>query len=131
MVTHVINFDVPLVYNDYIHRVGRTGRAQEQGEAITFVNDAEKWHVKKIEKLIAMKIPVWSLPEACLVHETSFEENQIILREIDGQRRKEDPDYKGAFHDKNKGSNKRYYKPNYKKGVVPKRKKVVVRSRGS
>lgn len=123
MVTHVINFDVPLVYNDYIHRVGRTGRAQEQGEAITFVNDAEKWHVKKIEKLIAMKIPVWSLPEACLVHETPFEENQIILREIDGQRRKEDPEYKGAFHDKKKGSNKRYYKPNYKKGVVPKKKK--------
>lgn len=123
MVSHVVNFDVPLVYNDYVHRVGRTGRANEKGTAITFVNDAEKWHLKKIEKLISMKLPITPMPVACEIAETPFEEKQIILREVDNQKKKDDPTYKGAFHDKKRGSNKRYFKPNYKKGAVPKKKK--------
>lgn len=123
MVSHVINFDVPLVYNDYVHRVGRTGRAGEKGEALTFVNDAEKWHVKKIEKLIGMKVPVTPIPKGVTIEETPFEENQIYLREIDNQKKKDDPNFKGAFHDKKKGSNKKYFKPNYKKGYKPKPKK--------
>jgi ATP-dependent RNA helicase RhlE len=37
-VTHVINFDVPLIYEDYVHRIGRTGRAEKLGVSITFIN---------------------------------------------------------------------------------------------
>jgi ATP-dependent RNA helicase RhlE len=37
-VTHVINFDIPATYDDYIHRIGRTGRANQTGIALTFVN---------------------------------------------------------------------------------------------
>ena len=37
-VSHVINFDIPATYDDYIHRIGRTGRANKQGTALTFVN---------------------------------------------------------------------------------------------
>ena len=37
-VSHVINFDVPATYEDYIHRIGRTGRADKRGTALTFIN---------------------------------------------------------------------------------------------
>ncbi len=99
-VSHVINFDVPLVYEDYIHRIGRTGRAFRKGDSITFCNAADEYHVKKIQKLIGQKIPVQPLPPEVKVEETLFEEQQVILREIDSQRKKEDPEYKGAFQEK-------------------------------
>jgi ATP-dependent RNA helicase RhlE len=99
-VSHVINFDVPLVYEDYIHRIGRTGRALRKGDSITFCNAADEYHIKKIQKLIGQKIPVKELPKEVVVEETPFEEKQVILREIDSQRKKEDPDYQGAFQEK-------------------------------
>lgn len=99
-VSHVINFDLPLIYEDYVHRIGRTGRANHSGEAITFLTMAEEYHVKKIEKIIRMTIPRKSLPPEVNVVETPFDEQQAMLREIDDQRRKENPDFQGAFHEK-------------------------------
>lgn len=101
-VSHVINFDVPLVYEDYIHRIGRTGRAFRTGDSITFCAPNDEYHLKKIQKLIGQKIPVLPIPAAVPVVETPAEELKAILREIDMQRRKEDPEYKGAFHEKKK-----------------------------
>ncbi len=100
MVSHVINFDVPILYEDYVHRIGRTGRAEHSGEAITFCNPAEAYHLKKIEKLIRMEIPVIALPDTIEIAETPFEEHQTMAREIDAQKKKEDPTFKGAFHEK-------------------------------
>ena len=56
-VSHVINFDVPVVIEDYVHRIGRTGRAYQSGEAITFCNPAEEYYIRRIEKLIRQSIP--------------------------------------------------------------------------
>lgn len=102
MVSHVINFDVPIIYEDYVHRVGRTGRANNLGEAITFVTPAEVYHIKKIEGIIRTSVERKSLPTQVEVSETPFEENQIMLLEIDNQRKKEDPEFMGAFHEKKK-----------------------------
>jgi ATP-dependent RNA helicase RhlE len=99
-VSHVINFDVPVLYEDYVHRIGRTGRAFQEGTAITFVTKAELYHVEKIETLIREKIPVKELPPDVPVEKTPFEEEQRMKREIDNQRRKDDPEFKGAFHEK-------------------------------
>lgn len=99
-VSHVINFDVPIVIEDYVHRIGRTGRAQATGEALTFYTASEKYYIKKIEKLIRQTIPVMPLPDEVFVEETPYEERQAMAREIDAQKRKEDPDFKGAFHEK-------------------------------
>jgi len=99
-VSHVINFDVPLVYEDYVHRIGRTGRAKKSGKAITFVNEAEQYHIQQIETLINQQIKVVKLPVGLKVEPTSFEEQQIMAREIDYQKRKEDESYSGAFHAK-------------------------------
>ncbi len=99
-VSHVVNFDVPLVYEDYVHRIGRTGRALKSGASITLANPAEEYHVKKIEQLIRMKIPRKPLPAGVLEEFTPHEERQEMLKTIDDQRKKEDPDFKGAFHEK-------------------------------
>jgi ATP-dependent RNA helicase RhlE len=99
-VSHVINFDVPVVYEDYVHRIGRTGRAFSKGTAITFVTEAELYHVQKIEKLIREVIPVKQVPAAVAVTKTPFDEAQAMAREIDRQKRRENPDFKGAFHEK-------------------------------
>lgn len=99
-VSHVINFDVPIVYEDYVHRIGRTGRAFQSGKAITLVTDSEKYHIDKIEKIIREKIPIKKLPDQVLIAETPREELQDMAREIDRQKRYEDPEFKGAFHEK-------------------------------
>ena len=99
-VSHVINFDVPMQYEDYIHRIGRTGRAFQTGKAITFVNDAERYHVKKIEELMREKIGTKKLPEGVMVEPTPSEEAKQIAKEIDRQKRYEDPEFKGAFHER-------------------------------
>jgi ATP-dependent RNA helicase RhlE len=101
-VSHVINFDVPIVIEDYVHRIGRTGRAFNEGTAITFYNEAEKYYINKIEKLIRQQIPEQDLPTDVYVEETPYDEKQAMAREIDAQKRKEDPDFKGAFHEKKK-----------------------------
>ncbi len=99
-VSHVINFDVPIIIEDYVHRIGRTGRASAMGDAITFANDAEKYYIRKIEKLIRQFIPVVEMPAGVFVDETGYDERQKIAQEIDLQKRKEDPDFQGAFHEK-------------------------------
>lgn len=99
-VSHVINFDIPLVYEDYVHRIGRTGRAFKTGHSITFVTMADEYHLHKIEKLIGQKITEKKIPAGVDIVETVFEERQEMLREIDRQKRKENPDFTGAFHDK-------------------------------
>lgn len=102
-VSHVINFDVPLIYEDYVHRIGRTGRANHTGEAITFLTIAEEYHIQKIERIIRMPIPRQPLPDSVEVTETPFDEQQAMLRTIDEQRRKDDPTFLGAFHEKKTG----------------------------
>ena len=54
---HVVNFDVPPAPDDYIHRVGRTGRAEATGEAFTFFSPQEEAEVKGIERAIGRKLP--------------------------------------------------------------------------
>ncbi len=98
-VSHVINFDVPLLYEDYVHRIGRTGRAKQLGEAITFVTPPEEYHIDHIEKLIRGKIPVQPLPEGVAIEETLKDEQQEQNRRLDRQKRKMDPSFKGAFHE--------------------------------
>jgi len=58
----VINFDLPDNSEDYVHRIGRTGRAGRHGKAISFVTPPQKADIKKIERLIRKSLPILSLP---------------------------------------------------------------------
>ena len=60
---HVINFDVPLVPDDYIHRVGRTGRAEATGDAFTFVSPEEETNLRDIERAIGRRLPRVTVPD--------------------------------------------------------------------
>ncbi len=57
-ITHVVNYDVPGFAEDYIHRIGRTGRATTTGDAIMFVSEEETKALRGIEKFIGSKIPI-------------------------------------------------------------------------
>ena len=61
--SHVVNFDVPAVPEDYIHRVGRTGRAEMTGEAFTLVAQDEESDLKAIERAIGRVLPRVTLPD--------------------------------------------------------------------
>jgi ATP-dependent RNA helicase RhlE len=100
LVSHVINFDIPPHYEDYIHRIGRTARAGNPGNAITLVCPDEIWHLRHIEKMIRMEIPVAEMPSEVEVTTTEFQERQQQKREVDRQRKIDDPTFKGAFHKK-------------------------------
>ena len=60
---HVVNFDVPVAPEDYIHRVGRTGRAEATGEAFTLVSPQEEGEWQQIEKAISHRLPRVQLPD--------------------------------------------------------------------
>ena len=61
-VTHVINFDTPDVPENYMHRIGRTGRAAKEGDAYTFMAPDEIAMVRTIERVIGQQIPRISVP---------------------------------------------------------------------
>ena len=61
-VTHVINFDIPDDPESYIHRMGRTGRAKQEGKTLSFVKDKENQSMLEIEELMDFNLPVISLP---------------------------------------------------------------------
>jgi ATP-dependent RNA helicase RhlE len=58
LLPHVVNFELPNISEDYVHRIGRTGRAGARGEAISLVSADETTFLRDIEKLIGEKIPV-------------------------------------------------------------------------
>jgi ATP-dependent RNA helicase RhlE len=61
-ISHVINYDTPVFAEDYIHRIGRTGRAAATGDAITFVSRPEREYLRKIEYFVGKEHPVKAYP---------------------------------------------------------------------
>jgi ATP-dependent RNA helicase RhlE len=100
-VSHVINFDTPDTPENYIHRIGRTGRADQNGIAITFVADSEQAYLTAIEQLMNYTIPVEALPEKLVISDELLDEElpQVRMKSIDLTRPK--PESAGAaFHEK-------------------------------
>ena len=61
-ITHVFNYDMPRFAEDYIHRIGRTGRANKKGLALSFVSPTDREHLRKIERFTGMKIEAKVIP---------------------------------------------------------------------
>jgi ATP-dependent RNA helicase RhlE len=100
-VTHVINFDMPEVPGDYLHRIGRTGRADKPGIAISFINEIEKSCQVEIEELMKKPIPMQRLPENLIISNV-YSEEERPTRLFDKNYLKVSPpkEMKGAFHEK-------------------------------
>jgi len=100
-VSHVINFDVPEVPENYIHRIGRTGRADKKGIAITFITEKEKPLLQTIEALMKYEVPVEPLPVNLTISEelTEDEKPKVFMKVIPVKVPK--PEERGAaFHEK-------------------------------
>ncbi len=96
----VINVTVPRDPHDYIHRIGRTGRAKRSGQAVTLVDPSEKPALERVEALIGQRISFEDLPANVSEAPTPSWEAQAMARAIDREKRKADPTFKGAFHEK-------------------------------
>ncbi len=106
-VTHVINFDLPSLPEQYIHRIGRTGRADKKGISISFVTPADKTLLEAIEDLMNVKIQVSPLPAALEISDrlTEDEQPKVSMKEI--QVRKPKAEERGpAFHPKSAKNSK-------------------------
>lgn len=106
-VSHVINFDVPDVAETYIHRIGRTGRADKKGISITFVTKRDKEYKIAIESLMKYKIPKITLPEDLEISEllTQDEMPKINMKTIQLKVPKIDLE-NSAFHEKKEKNKK-------------------------
>ncbi len=115
MVSHVINFSVPRNYIDYVHRVGRTGRAKNEGIAYTLLDESEHYHLRQIEHLIKKDIELLSLPEEVVIEPTPKDEKREILIELDTIKKIKDPSFQGAFHERKKNSEKKKFQKKKKR----------------
>ena len=77
-VSHVINYDVPQHPEDYIHRIGRTGRAEHSGDAFTIMTAEDASHVFAIERFISQKIPRVKLENFNYTYTMLFEEGKPV-----------------------------------------------------
>jgi ATP-dependent RNA helicase RhlE len=85
-VTHVMNYDIPLHPEDYVHRIGRTGRAEHAGDAFTLVTAEELKAMTDIEKFINQKVPRLRLDGFNYVYTALFDEGKKPLRPVKGFR---------------------------------------------
>ncbi len=99
-VTHVINFDTPEVPSDYIHRIGRTGRADKTGVSITFINETERKYQAEIEALMKKTIPMLSIPNSVEISAIFNDEERPLLYDKDYLKVVSMKSSKGAFHEK-------------------------------
>ena len=106
-ISHVINFDVPDVPEDYIHRIGRTGRAEKTGISITFVNEPEMKFLSEIELFINRKIEEKPLPEGVKISNVFTDEERPVLFDRDYiGKSKGIAESQGAFHEKKEKNKK-------------------------
>jgi ATP-dependent RNA helicase RhlE len=99
-VTHVISFDTPLFPENYLHRIGRTGRMEQQGFSVLFYTDKEEPAKAAIESLMRFPIPERDFPTEVEVSNELTPEENPRKAEV---KLKADPDIKykgGAFHEK-------------------------------
>ncbi|MBT7726901.1 MAG: DEAD/DEAH box helicase [Flavobacteriales bacterium] len=75
-ISHVINFDTPIYPENYMHRIGRTGRAEEKGKSLLFYTDKEEKYKEFIEDLMNYKIPVSEIPEEVEITQQLTEEER-------------------------------------------------------
>ncbi|TDE18711.1 DEAD/DEAH box helicase [Dyadobacter psychrotolerans] len=100
-VSHVFNFDIPEIPENYIHRIGRTGRADRKGKAISFITERDQEYREAIEELMHYEIPVLTLPEDLKISDilTPDEEPKINMKNIDFKLPKRESTG-SAFHEK-------------------------------
>ncbi len=125
-ISHVINFDTPLYPENYMHRIGRTGRAERKGDAILFSTESEQPLVETIESLMQMTVPLLEFPGAVDVSTDLIEEERPQLKERHNPV-KRDESIGAAFHEKSEKNSKENLGGSYKFKIAAKYKKPKTR----
>jgi ATP-dependent RNA helicase RhlE len=106
-VSHVINFDISPIPEDYIHRIGRTGRAKKDGIAISFTSSKEETYLSAIETLMGIELPEEPFPHEVPVSTILTEEEQPVVRDKNLNKNKSNKITPGpAFHEKKEKNKK-------------------------
>lgn len=107
-VTHVINFDMPRDPGNYIHRIGRTGRADKDGNAVSFITEKELEYLSSVEELMNKEIPMFELPADMEISEELIADEVPVVRDKNLKKAAKIITPTGAFHEK-KAKNKKVH----------------------
>ena len=99
-ISHVINFDTPTFAENYMHRIGRTGRAEEQGKSILFFTEKEEESKIEIELLMDYEIPQEEFPTEVEISEQLLPEERPRNIDLINKNRKKEDERGPAFHEK-------------------------------
>ena len=123
-VTHVINFDTPSFPENYIHRIGRTGRAEQQGKSILFYTEKEEEAKDRIEALMSYQIPLLDFPGEVEISSQKTPEERAITGDTKNPFRNEKKIILApGFHEKKAKNMKTNQGGSYKKDLALKYKK--------
>jgi len=123
-VTHVINFDTPTFPENYIHRIGRTGRKEQQGQSILFFTEAEQAAKESIEELMSFQIPCIDFPEEVEISNQKTPEERAKAGDNKNPYRNEKKvALPPGFHEKKEKNKKTNQGGSYKRELAKKYKK--------
>jgi ATP-dependent RNA helicase RhlE len=127
-VSHVINFDTPEYPENYMHRIGRTGRAKRKGISLLFSKENEMDYKNAIEELMKIKIDKLEIPNEVEISKELIEEERTQIKEHYNPHKKTDLDKPGpAFHEKSEKNQKENLGGSYKRIIAKKYKKPKTR----
>ncbi|WP_242132428.1 DEAD/DEAH box helicase [Aestuariivivens marinum] len=127
-VSHVINFDTPEYPENYMHRIGRTGRAERKGTAIVFSTEKEQEALNRIESLMQKKIPILDVPALVEISNELIDEERQQIKEHYNPLKQGVEDAPGpAFHEKKEKNKKVNLGGSYRKEIAKKYKKPKTR----
>ncbi|WP_456462982.1 DEAD/DEAH box helicase [Lutibacter sp.] len=127
-VSHVINFNIPEEPENYMHRIGRTGRAEQEGTAISFFTEEEADYLGEIELLMNTEIDVLDLPETIEISTQKIaEEMPKIAPERTGKKTTIAEPSGAAFHEKKEKNRRVNLGGSYRREIAKKYKKPKTR----
>ncbi|MFP4845869.1 DEAD/DEAH box helicase [Winogradskyella sp. PE311] len=127
-ITHVINFDTPDYPENYMHRIGRTGRAEKEGQSLLFSTEKEQGARRRIEELMDMSIKTLDIPEFVEISKELIEEERNVIKERYNPIKRRDEDAPGpAFHEKKEKNQKENLGGSYRREIAKKYKKPKTR----
>ena len=122
-ISHVINFDTPIFAENYMHRIGRTGRAEEKGNSLLFYTEKETEAKEKIEELMKYEIPEIPFPGNVEVTDQLIFEERESTRIVQSRNREKSKTGGDAFHDKSEKNSKTNQGGSYHREIASKYKK--------
>ena len=126
-ISHVINFDTPSFPENYMHRIGRTGRAEKEGRTILFSTEKEQVAKDTIEALMDFKIPVLELPSEVEISDQLTPEERPKEVEIDNPHKRKEDTVGAAFHEKSEKNSQVNEGGSYRRLIAKKYKKPRTR----